>query len=194
MKFFPLVWSNLKRRKVRTIFTLLSILVAFLLFGYLAAIRVAFNAGVDVSGADRLLVVHKVSLIKQLPMAYKGRIAAVEGVEAVSHMNWFGGIYQDPKNFFAQMAVDSETFFDLYPEFILPEEQKKAWLADRTGALVGRVTAERFGWKVGDKIPIQARSSPARTAPAPGSSRSPASTTARRRGPTPRASTSTTTT
>ena len=157
MRFLPLVWSNLKRRKVRTFFTLMSILIAFLLFGYLAAIRVAFNAGVDVSGADRMLVVHKVSLIMQLPMAYKGRIAAIEGVEAVSHANWFGGIYQDPKNFFGQRAVDSKTFLDLYPEYILPEEQKKAWLADRTGALVGRVTAERFGFKVGDKIPIQAQ-------------------------------------
>jgi putative ABC transport system permease protein len=97
-----------------------------------------------------------VSLIQPLPISYLERIRAVEGVEAVSHANWFGGIYQDPKNFFGQMAVDPETFLDLYPEYILPEEQKKAWLADKAGAIVGRVTADRFGWKVGDRIPIQA--------------------------------------
>lgn len=156
MKFLPLVWSNLKRKKVRTFFTLLSILVAFVLFGYLAAIRQAFSMGVDVVGADRLLVVHKVSIIQPLPVSYRERIAAVQGVEAVSTQTWFGGIYQDPKNFFGQMAVETDTFLDLYPEFVLPDEQKKAWLADRTGAIVGRVTAERFGWKVGDRIPIQA--------------------------------------
>jgi putative ABC transport system permease protein len=157
MKFFPLVWSNLKRRKARTLFTLLSILVAFLLFGYLAAIRKAFNAGVEVSGADRLLVTHKVSIIQPLPISYKERIAAVPGVVEVSHANWFGGIYQDPKNFFPQMAVEPQSFLDLYPEYIVPADQKKAWLADRTGVLVGRVTANRFGWKIGDKIPIQAQ-------------------------------------
>lgn len=156
MKYLPLVWSNLKRKKVRTLFTLLSILVAFLLFGYLAAIRMAFSMGVDVTGADRLLVVHKVSIIQTLPISYSDRIAAIEGVEAVSHANWFGGIYQDPKNFFGQMAVDPQTYLDLYPELVMPEEQKKAWLADRTGAIVGKVTADRFGWKVGDKIPIMA--------------------------------------
>ena len=157
MKYLPLVWANLKRRKARTLFTLLSVLAAFVLFGYLAAIKQAFLMGVDVAGADRLLVVHKVSIIQPLPVSYRERIAAVPGVKAVSHANWFGGIYQDPKNFFGQMAVDPVTFLDLYPEYLLPEAQKKAWLADRTGAIVGRVTAERFGWKVGDKIPIQAQ-------------------------------------
>lgn len=155
MKFFPLIWSNLKRKKVRTAFTLLSILVAFILFGYLSAIRMAFTAGVEMSGADRLMVTHRVSIIQPLPVAYKDRIAMVPGVKEVTHANWFGGIYQDPKNFFGQMAVDAETYLDLYPELVLPAEQKKAWLADRQGAIVGRTTAERFGWKVGDKIPIQ---------------------------------------
>lgn len=156
MKFLPLVWSNLKRKKLRTAFTLLSIVVAFILFGYLAAVRVAFNAGVEVSGADRLMVIHKVSLIQPIPISYREQIAHIPGVEAVTYANWFGGIYQDPKNFFGQMAVDTATYLDLYPELILPEEQKKAWLEDRTGAIVGKVTADRFGWKVGDKIPIQA--------------------------------------
>jgi putative ABC transport system permease protein len=156
MRFLPLIWGSLARRKVRTIFTLLSVLFAFVVFGYLGAIRQAFRAGVDVSGADRMLTIHKVSLIQPLPIAYKDRIATVPGVKAISHANWFGGIYQDPKNFFGQMAVDTNTYLDLYPELILTPEQKKAWLADRTGAIVGKTTAERFGWKVGDRIPIQA--------------------------------------
>lgn len=156
MKFIHLVWSNLKRKKARTVFTILSVLVSFLLFGILAAVDKAFSSGVEVSGADRLLVIHKVSLIQPLPATYFERIKAVPGVEAVTFANWFGGIYQDPKNFFGQMAVDKDTFLDLYPEYILPEEQKKAWLADRSGAIVGRQLADRFGFKVGDRIPIQA--------------------------------------
>ena len=113
MKFLPLVWRNLLRRKVRTVFTLLSIMVAFVLFGYLSAIRVAFGMGVDVAGADRMLVIHKVSLIQPLPESYLGRIAATGGVEDVSHMTWFGGIYQDPRNFFAQFAVEPESYLRL---------------------------------------------------------------------------------
>jgi putative ABC transport system permease protein len=154
MRYLPLVWKNLGRRKVRTLFTALSILVAFLLFGVLAAIRVAFSAGVDVTGADRLTVIHRVSIILPLPISYGDRIARVPGVREVTHANWFGGIYKDPKNFFAQMGVDPATYLDIYPEIKLPEAQKRAWLADRTGAIVGRVTAKRFGFKVGDRIPI----------------------------------------
>ena len=155
MKFFPLIWSNLKRRKARTAFTLLSILVAFILFGYLAAVRQAFSMGIETIGADRLSTIHKMAIIMPLPISYRDRIAAVPGVEAVTHFNWFGGIYQDPKNFFGQMAVETDTLLDLYPELVVPKEQVEAWKADRTGALVGRATADRFGWKVGDKIPIQ---------------------------------------
>lgn len=155
MKFFPLIWSSLKRRKVRTFFTVASIIAAFFLFGYLAAIRVAFSMGVSVQGANRLSVIHKTAIIMPLPISYKERIASVPGVEAVTHLNWFGGIYQDPKNFFPQMAVDTDTFLDLYRELSLPKEQLEAWKADRAGALVGRATAKRFGWKVGDRVPIQ---------------------------------------
>jgi putative ABC transport system permease protein len=156
MKYLGLVWTNLKRRKVRSIFTMLSILIAFFLFGFLAAIRVAFSVGVDVTGADRLMTTHKVSIILPLPISYEDRIAQVPGVREVTHANWFGGVYKDPKNFFAQYAVDGKSYLDLYPEIKLPDEQKKAWLADRTGAIVGRVTADRFKFKVGDHIPIQA--------------------------------------
>ena len=155
MKFLPLVWRNLLRRKVRTTFTLLSIVVAFVLFGYLSAIRVAFGMGVDVAGADRMLVIHKVSLIQPLPESYLGRIAAIDGVEDVSHMTWFGGIYQDPRNFFAQFAVAPESYLRIYSELALTDEEKQRWLANRTGAIVDRATAERFGWSVGDRIPLQ---------------------------------------
>ncbi len=156
MKLLPLVWKNLGRRKVRTTFTLLSILVAFVLFGYLSAITTAFGMGVELTGNDRLVLIHKVSLIQLLPESYQARLEAIPGVIDVCHQTWFGGIYQDPKNFFMQMPVEPERFLRLFPEFKLPEDQKKAWLADRQGAIVGRATAERFGWKVGDRIPIQA--------------------------------------
>ena len=155
MKFLPLVWRNLLRRKVRTTFTLLSIMVAFVLFGYLSAIRVAFGMGVEVAGADRMMVIHKVSLIQPLPESYLGRIAAVDGVADISHMSWFGGIYQDPRNFFAQFAVDPESYLRLYPEIVLSDAEREAWLRNRTGAIVGRVTADRFGWEVGDRVPIE---------------------------------------
>ena len=155
MKFLPLVWKNLFRRKARTLFTVLSIVVAFVLFAYLAAIRLAFGTGVSVAGADRMLVIHKVSLIQPLPESYLGRIAAVDGVADISHMSWFGGIYQDPRNFFAQFAVDPESYLRLYPEIVLSDEEREAWLRNRTGAIVGRVTADRFGFEVGDRIPLQ---------------------------------------
>ncbi len=154
MRFLPLIWSNLMRKKLRTLLTLLSIVVAFLLFGYLAAIRVAFNAGVEVAGIDRLITRHRVSITELLPVSYRERIAAVPGVVAVVFQTWFGGFYQDPKNFFAQMPVEPEPFLRMFPEYLLPEEQKRAWLRTRTGAIVGRATAEKFGWRIGDRIPI----------------------------------------
>ena len=156
MRFLPLIWGSLKRRKARTFFTVLSVLVSFLLFGFLLAIRQAFRMGVDVSGADRLLTIHKVSLIQPLPVSYLDRIARTPGVQQVTHATWFGAVYQDPKNFFGQMAVEPETFLAIYPEYLLKPEERAAWLADRQGAIVGEVTAKRFGWKVGDKIPLEA--------------------------------------
>jgi len=156
MRFWPLIWSALRRKRVRTFFTVLSILIAFLLFGYLAAVNMAFRLGVDVAGADRLVSMHRSGFGIMLPEAYQARIEATPGVVESAHGTWFGGIYQDPKNFFAQMAVQPEEYLELYPEFLLPEEQKQAWLADRTGAIAGRTIAEMYGWKVGDRIPLQA--------------------------------------
>jgi putative ABC transport system permease protein len=154
MKFLPLIWRNLTRKKLRTSLTLLTIMVAFVLFGILCAVRQALVGGVAVAGADRLIVRHKVSIIQLLPESYKARIARIPGVAAVTHQTWFGGIYQDPKNFFMQCPVVPEEFMNMFPEFILPPDQMKAWLNTRTGAIVGRKTAERFHWKIGDRVPI----------------------------------------
>lgn len=157
MRFLPLLWGNLKRRKTRTIFTLLSIVVAFILFCYLAAVRIAFSAGVDVAGADRLFTTHKTSIIQPLPAAYQDQITRVPGVVAVTHASWFGGIYQDANQGFQgvfQGPVDPVGYLAMYPEFKVPDDQKRAWIADREGVLVGATTAKRYGWKIGDRVPI----------------------------------------
>lgn len=154
MKFLPLVLRNLTRRKIRTVLTIASIFIAFVLFGVLMALRAAFTLGVEVAGADRLMTIHKVSLIQLLPRSYMERIRGVDGVTDVSHANWFGAYYQEPSNFLANMAVDPESWLRMYPEFTLPEDQKKAWIGNRTGAIVGISTATKFGWKVGDRVPL----------------------------------------
>jgi putative ABC transport system permease protein len=155
MKFLHLIWCNLKRKKLRTSLTLLSIVVAFVLFGFLSAIQQALVGGVELAGANRLIARQKVSIINLLPISYEARIERIPGVDFATHQTWFGGIYQDPKNFFMQNPVEPEKFLKMHPEIILPPEQEKAWLATRTGAIVGRRTAERFGWKIGDKIPLK---------------------------------------
>ena len=154
MKFLPLIWKNVWRRKFRTTFTLLSIFIAFLLFGILMTIRTAFSLGVDLAGLNRLVLINKVSLIIPLPVSYQGRLQQVPGVVLATHQTWLGGVYQDPSNFFANIAVEPERFLKIYPEFTLPPDQARAWLADRQGVIVGKDLAERFGWKVGDRIPL----------------------------------------
>lgn len=155
MKFLSLISSSLKRKKLRTALTLLSIFVAFLLFGLLCIIKEAFTGGIALAGADRLIVRHKVSLIMNLPVTYKERMEQLPGVTSAVHFTWFNGIYQnEPKNFFGSFPVEPEPFLALYPEFVLPEAQKQAWLKTRTGAIVGRSLIERFKWKIGDRIPL----------------------------------------
>jgi putative ABC transport system permease protein len=156
MKFLPLVWKNIWRKKFRTIFTLLSLFVAFMLFGLLMTIRMAFTFGVDVAGADRLILIHKVSLIMPLPVSYLDRLKAVPGAEIVTHNSWFGAYHQDPAKFFANIAVEPEPFMKMYPEYKLPEAQMKAWVEDRQGAIIGRDLADRFNWKIGDRVPLTA--------------------------------------
>lgn len=155
MKFLPLFLAGFRRHKLRTALTLLSVLVAFLLFGYLAAIRNGFSAGVSVAGADRLVVRHRVSIIQMLPASYEADIERIAGVVDATQATWFGGIYREPKNFFAQMPIDPDEYFAMYPELRLSNDQMEAWKRTRIGAVVGRKTADRFGWKVGDRIPIQ---------------------------------------
>ena len=155
MKYLPLIWKSLWRRKIRTIFTLACIFIAFVLFGLLMTIRTAFSLGVELAGLDRLVLIHKVSLIMPLPVSYQSRIQGVQGVQSVTHNTWFGGIYQNPTNFFAKIALEPEKYFAMYPEFRVPPDQMKAFLADRQGAVAGRDLADRFGWKLGDRIPVQ---------------------------------------
>ncbi len=156
MKYFQLIWAALFRRRTRTIFTLLSVLAAFLLFGLLDSVRSAFTgASESVAGADRLITVSKISLTLSLPKSLLERIEAQPGVAEVTYANWFGAIYQDPKNFFPSQAV-ADNFLDLYPEWELSADQRKAFHDIRTGAIVGASLAEKYHWKVGDKIPLQA--------------------------------------
>lgn len=156
MKYFRLVWKNVWRKKIRTLLTILSVFVAFLLFSLLSAIGFAFKGGEDVADAERLIVINKVSLINPIPMSYQSRILATEGVASVTHASWFGGYYQEPRNQFGQFPVDPQSYMDMFPEFDLPAEQFEAFKRNRTGAIVGIELATTFGWKVGDRIPIQA--------------------------------------
>jgi len=155
MKFFPIVWRNLLRRKFRTIFTIGAVFFAFLLFGVLMAIRSAFNMGVEMAGQSRLMMMDKVSIINPLPASYEAQVKLLDGVTDITHANWFGGYYQDVRNQFATFATDPESWLRVYSrEYELPEDQKKAFIADRTGAVVGIDTAKKYGFKLGQKIPI----------------------------------------
>src|SRR6186997_2436902 len=156
MKFLHLIQMSLSRRRIRTIFTLLCIFIAFLLFGIVMAVRTAFTLGVDIAGLDRLVLINKVTLILPLPISYAQRIQQTPGVETVTHQTWFNGAYQEARNAITSMAVVPESFLDMYPEFKLPPEQMEAWKADRQGVIVGKDLAKRFGWKLGDRIPLLA--------------------------------------
>ncbi|HMM66403.1 MAG TPA: ABC transporter permease [Dokdonella sp.] len=153
MKYFHLIWAALFRRKTRTMLTLLSVLAAFLLFGLLDGVRVAFNAGSDAAGVDRMVVSSKYSIIQGLPQSLIPRIEATPGVKNLTWANWFGGYYQERKNQMFNIAINPR-YFDIYPELIVPPDQLKAFTETRTGALVGETLAKRWGWKIGDKVPV----------------------------------------
>jgi putative ABC transport system permease protein len=155
MKFKGLIFANLFRKKLRLALTLGSFAVALMLFGFLAVVKTAFSGGVEIAGADRLVVINRVSIIQPLPLAYMDKMARIPGVKAITHANWFGGVYQDERNFFPQFAIDVPTWRPMYPEFKLSEEDWNNFVKDRQGAIVGAATAKRFGWKVGDRIPIK---------------------------------------
>ncbi len=156
MRYFGLIWKNVWRKKIRTLLTMLSVVVAFLLFAALSAIGYAFKGGEDAADAERLIVLDKISLINPLPQSYQNRIASTPGVHSVTFASWFGGFYQDPRNQFAQFPIDPYEYFAMYPEFKMPQEQLDAWAKNRQGAVIGREIAEQFGIEVGDRIPIQA--------------------------------------
>ena len=154
MKFFPLVWASLWRRKSRTILTLLSLVTAFLLLGLLQAANSLFNGGTVNLSAPLLITQARVSFTNPLPMSMLPQLEAIPGVDSVSHSQFFGGVYKDTKNFFAQFAVSPDRWLKVFPECALPEAQSQAWKQSRTAAIAGRQLADRFGWKIGDRIPL----------------------------------------
>jgi putative ABC transport system permease protein len=156
MRFLPLLLANLRRKKIRTALTIGSFVVALFLFGLLAAVRAGFRQGIDIAGADRLVVIGRTGVIQPLPVPYQERIRRLPGVKDVTHSTWFGGIYQDPKNFFSQFVVDPDQWREMYPEFQVPEDQWHDFKADRQGIVVGAKLAQRFGWKIGDHVPLKA--------------------------------------
>jgi len=154
---FRLVWANLHRHPIRTYLTLLSVLVAFLLFGLLRAVAIWFTTGpADDAGVDRLIVTGKYAIIDLLPISQRNEILALDGVEAVTHATWFGGNYQDPSNFFAKYPVEPRGYFEMYPEVVIDPRELDAFEQTRTGAVASADLVQRFGWQIGDKIPIEA--------------------------------------
>jgi putative ABC transport system permease protein len=154
-KYLPLLGASLRRKRLRTFFTVASILVAFLLFGLAESMRYALASGVEVAGADRLLTMHKVSFTQLLPESYESRIRAVDGVVAVAPQTWFGAWFRDQRNQIPAFPTDPTTFLSIYSEFSLPAAQAQDWEADRAGILIGRALADAFGWKVGDTVPLR---------------------------------------
>jgi putative ABC transport system permease protein len=155
MKLLGLVWANLFRKRLRTTLTLLSLTTAFLLFGLLQALSTAFTQGANFVGASRLITQARVSFTQSLPLSMLREIEAVPGVANVSYAQWFGGIYQDPKNFFAQFAVDPERIFTVYPEWKISDEEKRRFQTIKASAIVGKLLADKYGWKVGDQVPLE---------------------------------------
>jgi len=150
-----LIRKNLFRKKLRATLMLVSILIAFLIFGVLAGFERAFNSGEDVASADRLMVVNKINFTQPLPIAYFNRVRGVEGLRQVTHLNWFCGYYQEPKNFLIVLAVEPQSYMEVYDDQIfIPAQVRQTFMRERTGALVGEAMAKKWGWKVGDRVPI----------------------------------------
>ncbi len=154
MKVLKLITKNAGRHKLRTVLTILGLALAVMAFGLIRTFIDAWYAGARASAPDRMVTRSSVSIIFTLPLAYKDQILQIDGVKDISYGNWFGGIYVDPKNFFAQFAVEPESFFRLYPEYVVPPDEMQAFLEDRRGAIVGQGLVDRFGWKIGDQISL----------------------------------------
>jgi putative ABC transport system permease protein len=154
MRFSRFIFANLFRKKIRLLLTVGSFAIALFLFTLLAVVRGAFSRGTELAGADRLVVINRVGLINTMPLAYGEKIRQIKGVKYVTHNNWFGGVYQDEKNFFPQFVIDPENQRQVMTEMRVPEDQWKKFVGDRQGAIAGRNLANRFHWKVGDRIPL----------------------------------------
>ena len=155
MKFSRLIFANLLRKKMRLLLTVGSFAVALFLFAFLAVVRDAFGRGADIASADRLFVINRTSIINPLPLSYADKMTRIPGVKMLTHDNWFGGIYQDEKNFFPQFVIDPANQRQVFPELIVSDAAWQNFLKDRQGAIVGARTAERFGWKIGDRVPLK---------------------------------------
>jgi putative ABC transport system permease protein len=155
VKYSRLIFANLLRKKARLILTIGSFAVALFLFTFLAVVKSAFSRGTELAGADRLVVINRAGLINTMPLAYRDKILRIQGVKVVTHNNWFGGVYQDEKNFFPQFVIDPENQRQVMTEMKVPEDQWNNFVNDRQGAVVGATLAKRFGWKIGDRIPLK---------------------------------------
>jgi putative ABC transport system permease protein len=154
MKLLKLITKNAGRHKLRTILTVVGLALAVMAFGLIRTFIIAWYASARASAPDRLVTRHSVSIVFTLPLAYKEQLLQVDGVEDVTFGSWFGGIYVDPKNFFANFAVEHTSFLRIYPEYIVPPDQLDAFASERQAAVVGRKLADRFGWKLGDQITL----------------------------------------
>lgn len=154
MKFARIILANLIRKKVRLLLTIGSFAVALFLFAFLSVVNDAFQRGSNVAGADRLVIINRTSIINTIPLSYRDKILRIPGVKVITHNNWFGAIYKDEKNFFPQFVIDPENQRQVFAELLVSDNQWNAFLKDRQGAIVGARTAERFGWKVGDRVPL----------------------------------------
>lgn len=155
MKYLPLLFKNIVRKKTRLLLTVGSFAIALFLFGILAIVNNSFNGALNnMAGVDRLMVQNRVSIIQPVPEAYKEKIERVQGVKSVTYANWFGAYYQDERNFFPQYAIDEANYRQMYPEFKVSDAEWKAWEEDREGVIVGEKTAKRYGFKIGDRVPL----------------------------------------
>lgn len=154
MKDLYLILKNLTRKPLRLFLTVFATFIAFMIFGTLTAFQQAFDSGVDLAADDRLIVLNKINFTQSLPVSYANRVRAVEDVDALTHLNWFGGYYQEPRDQFAMFAVDAENFMGVYDELVMSDDERAAWLANRQGLIAGKAIAARFGWKKGDRIPV----------------------------------------
>lgn len=155
MQTFKLIIKNALRHKLRTALTVLGLVVATLSFGLLQTVVGAWYAGANAASSTRLITRNAISLVFPLPLSYESRIRGIEGVSRVAYANWFGGVYQDPKNFFPQFAISGDRYFDLFPEILLSDAERSAFARDRKGAIVGRKLAQQYGFEIGDVVPIK---------------------------------------